>query len=159
MPNYNPSTRAKIADMRLGLRVDKAAVSVGGISTKSLFTVSGGHCIIFGLVGESTTGQAAGANNAKYVSTPSGGGTATDLCTTADIASTEIGGLLHITGSFAAALVATAAGAGGGIMMTNPVVVAPGVIGFNTDADTAGSFKFSVWYSRADDDGGYITAA
>lgn len=157
MPNYSASTRQKIADMRLGLRVDKAAVSVAGATTKNLFTVSVGNCIIFGLIGESTTGQAAGANNAKYISTPTSG-TAVDLCATADIASEEIGGLLHITGAVAGNLVATAAGAGGGIMMTTPLVVAPGVIGFNTDADTAGSFKFSVWYAPAED-GAYITAA
>jgi hypothetical protein len=157
MPSYNLSTRQKIADMRLGLRVDKAAVSVAAISTKDLFNVEVGNCIIFGLVGESTTGQAAGANNAKYISTPDTG-TAVDLCATADIASTEIGGLLHIDGAFASAMIATAAGAGGGIMVTTPFVVAPGVIGFDTDANTAGSFKFSIWYAPAED-GAYIAAA
>ena len=155
--NYNDSTRQMIADMKIGMRVDKAAVSVLAATTKSLFNVEAGNCIILGLVGESTTGQAAGANNAKYISTPDVGG-AVDLCATADIASTEIGGLLHIDGVFANAMIATAAGAGGGIMMTTPVLVAPGIIGFNTDGNTAGSFKFSVWYVPAED-GAYIEAA
>lgn len=155
--NYEVNTQYKIADMRTGIRVEKAAVSVAGISTKSLFTVSGGNCILLGLIGESTTGQAAGANNAKYISTPTTG-SAVDMCATADIASTEAGGLLHITGAVAGNLVATAAGAGGGIMMTTPLCVAPGTIGFNTDADTAGSFKFYVWYVPAED-GAFIVAA
>lgn len=79
-------------------------------------------------------------------------------CATADIASTEVGGLLHITGAVAGNLVATAAGAGGGIMMTTPLCVAPGVIGFDTDANTAGSFKFYAWYVPAED-GAFIVAA
>lgn len=157
-PNFNQSTREELAAMRLGIRVDKAAVSVAGVSTKSLFNVLVGNCVITGLVGESTTGQAAGANNAKYTSNPTAAGTTTDLCATADIASEEIGGLLHITGSLAGAMVATAAGAGGGIMMTTPVIVPVGVIGFATDADTAGSFKFSIWYVPAEE-GAYIEAA
>jgi hypothetical protein len=156
--NLSQNTIEELTAMRLGIRVDKAAISVAGATTKDLFTVNGGRCIITGLIAESTTGQAAGANNAKYIANPTAVGTNVDLCATADIASTEIGGLLHITGVFANAMVATAAGAGGGIMMTTPVVVAVGGIGFNTDADTAGSFKFSIWYVPAED-GAYIAAA
>ena len=155
--NYTDSTRQMVADMKMGMRVDKGAISVLAATTKPLFNVEVGNCVILGLIGESTTGQDAGANNAKYISTPDVG-TAVDLCATADIASTEIGGLLHITGAFAGAMIATAAGAAGGIMMTTPAVVAPGVIGFNTDGNTAGSFKFSIWYIPAED-GAYIEAA
>jgi hypothetical protein len=155
MANYNQSTIKAVGDITKGVRVDKAAVSVAGATTKSLFTVAGGNCIILGLIGESTTGQAAGANNAKYISTPTVG-TAQDLCAVVDIASQEAGGLFTITGVFATAAVKGLAGAG--VMMTNPVVVAPGVIGFNTAGDTAGSYKFSVWYIPAED-GAHITAA
>ena len=157
-PNFNQSTREELAAMRLGIRVDKAATDVSGISTKSLFNVKVGNCVITGLIGESTTGHAAGANNAKYTSNPTAAGTTTDLCATADIASEELGGLMYITGSFAGAMVALATGAGAAVMMTNPILVVPGVIGFSTDADKDNTNKFSVWYAPADD-GAYIEAA
>jgi hypothetical protein len=155
MPSYNLSTRGRVADIVAGLRVDKAAVSVAGASTKSLFTVAGGNCIIVGLVGESTTGQAAGANAAKYISTPTVG-TAVDMCATGDIVSAEIGALYTITGVLATAAVISNGGCGA--MMWAPICVAPGVIGFNTAGNTAGSWKFSIWYVPAED-GAYIAAA
>jgi hypothetical protein len=155
MPNYSASTRTAVSAITQGMRVDKAAISVAAASTKSLFNVVGGNCIILGLIGESTTGQAAGANNAKYISTPTVG-TAQDLCAVVDITGHEAGGLFTITGVFATAAVKGMAGAG--VVQTNPVVVAPGVIGFNTAGNTVGSYKFSVWYIPAED-GAYIEAA
>lgn len=155
MPNYNLSTRARVADIATGLRVDKATVSVLAASTKSLFTVTGGNCIILALIGESTTGQAAGANAAKYISTPTVG-TAVDMCAAGDIVSAEIGALFTITGVLATAAVISNAGCGA--MMWAPIIVAPGTIGFNTAGNTAGSWKFSIWYVPAED-GAYIEAA
>ena len=156
--NLNESDRTAVADNRVGIRVDKAAVSCAGASTKSIFNVKGGNCVIFALVAESTGAVTAGANNAKFTSNPDAAGTTTDLCATADIASEEVGGLMYITGSFAANMVALAAGAGAAVMMTTPVLVVPGVIGFATDADKDNTNKFSVWYAPAED-GAYIEAA
>ena len=156
--NYNESTIQALVSGKLGIRVDKAAISCAGISTKSLFNVIGGNCVIFGLVAESTGAVTAGANNAKFTSNPTAAGTTTDLCATADIASEELGGLMYITGSLAGAMVALAAGAGAAVMMTTPVLVVPGVIGFSTDADKDNTNKFSVWYAPAED-GAYIEAA
>lgn len=155
MANYGSSTRERIADINKGLRVDKAATAIAGISTKALFTVSGGNCIILGLIGEVTTLIETKANNAKYISTPTTG-TAQDLCAVVDITAHEVGGLYTITGVFATAAVKGNAGAG--VMMTTPIVVAPGTIGFNTAADATGAYKWSIWYIPAED-GAYITAA
>ena len=155
MPNYNPSTIARIADVNRGIRVDKAATAIAGISTKSLFTVSGGNCLIIGLIGEVTTVVQTQANNTKYISTPTVG-SAQDLCAVVDNTAHEVGGLLTITGVFATAAVKGNAGAG--VMMTTPVCVAPGTIGLNTAADNTGAYKFSIWYIPLED-GAYITAA
>lgn len=155
MPSYNLSTRGRIADINKGLRVDKAATAVAAISTKSLFTVSGGNCIILGLIGEVTTIIQAQADATKYISTPTVG-TAVDLCGAVDITGHEVGGLLTITGVLATAAVKGNAGAG--VMMGNPIIVAPGVIGLNTAADNTGAYKFSIWYIPAED-GAYITSA
>jgi hypothetical protein len=156
--NLNESVRQELADNVLGIRVDKAAISCAGATTKSIFNVVGGNCVIFGLVAESTGAVTAGANNAKFTLNPTAAGTTTDLCATADIASEELGGLMYITGSFASAMVALAAGAGAAVMMTTPILVVPGVLGFATDADKDNTNKFSVWYAPADD-GAYIEAA
>lgn len=155
MPSYNLSTRGRVADIREGLRVEKAALSVAGISTKPIFNVEGGYCVITGLVGISTTGQAAGANAVKFISTPDTG-TAVDMSAgTGDINGLEAGGMASMTGILANNTAVTNAGAAA--LMYSPVLVAPGAIGFNTAADTAGSFKFIVWYVPAED-GAYIEA-
>ena len=67
MPNYNLSTRQRVADLVTGLRVDKAAISIAAASTKSLFTVAGGNVLVLGLVGEVTVVIQTQANNTKFV--------------------------------------------------------------------------------------------
>jgi hypothetical protein len=156
MPNYNQSTRKAVSAINLGLRVDKAAISLAVISTKDLFTVAGGSCVILGLVGESTTGQAAGANNANFVSTPTVGTAVAMSGAVCDIASAEIGGHISLVGVLATNAAMTNAGAAA--MMTTPILVPEGVIGIATDANTAGSWKFSIWYLPAEE-GAYIVAA
>jgi hypothetical protein len=154
MGNYNQSTRKRIADLITGMRVDKAATAIAAISTKDLFTVVG-NCLILGLIGEVTTLIQTQANNTKYISTPTVG-TAVDLCAVVDITAHEVGGLLTITGVLATAAVKGNAGAG--VMMSNGIVVAPGVIGINTAADSTGAYKFSIWYVPLEE-GAYIEAA
>ena len=153
--NYNQSTRDRVADINAGLRVSKASIAIAAISTKSLFTVIGGNCLIMGLIGEVTTIIESQANASKYISTPTVG-TAVDLCAAVDITAQEVGGLLTITGVLAAAAVRGTAGAG--VMMTTRQVVAPGVIGFNTAADNTGALKFTIWYVPLEA-GAYIEAA
>ena len=155
MPSYNLSTRGRVADLTAGLRVDQVATAIAVISTKDLFTVAGGNCLILGLIGEVTTVIETQANNTKHISTPTVG-TAQDLCAAVDTTAHEVGGLLTITGTFADAAVKGNAGAGA--MMTAGAVVGPGVIGINTAADNTGAYKFSLWYVPLED-GAYVEAA
>jgi len=155
MPSYNNSTRSRIADIAAGLRVDKDAVAITGISTKSLFTVAGGNCLVLGLIGEVTTIVQTQANNTKYISTPTVG-TAVDMCAVVDTTAHEVGGLLTITGVLATAAVKGDAGAG--VHMSNGIVVAPGVIGLDTAASNTGAYEFSIWYVPLKE-GAYIEAA
>lgn len=155
MPSYNLSTRSRIADIRAGLRVDKATIAIAAVSTKSVFTVTGGNILMLGLVGEVTTIIQAQANAVKFVSTPTVG-SATDLCATVDINGLEAGGLLSVAGAAATAL--TKANAGSVLWAITPIVVAPGTIGFNTAADNTGNIKFSIWYVPLED-GAYVSAA
>jgi len=153
--NYSPSTIARVADIRAGLRVDKGATAIAGISTKDLFTVSDGNCLILGLYGEVTTIVQVQANNTKFISTPTVG-SAVDLCAVVDITGHEVGGFLSITGTLATAAAKTNAGAA--VNMTNGVIVAPGTIGINTAADNTGAYKFSILYVPLED-GASIAAA
>ena len=155
MPNYNLSTRQSVADINRGLRVDKGATAIAAVSNKPIFTIVGGNCIILGLIGEVTTIVQAQLDNTKYIATPTVG-SAQDLCANVDITGHEVGGLLTITGVFATAAVKGNAGAG--VMMSAPILVAPGTIGINTSADNTGAYKFSIWYIPAED-GAYIEAA
>jgi len=155
MPNYNLSTRQRIADINGGLRVDKGATAITGISTKDLFTVSGGNCLVIGLIGEVTTIIQNQANNTKFISTPTTG-TAVDMCTVVDIANLEAGGFLSIPGAVGSAAAVTNAGAAN--FATTGIVVAPGTIGINTAASNTGAFKFSIWYIPLED-GASIAAA
>jgi hypothetical protein len=155
-PNFSQSTRRMIGNIAMGIRVDKAAISVAAASTKDVFTVVGGNCIILALWGESTTGQAAGANAVTWISTPTVGSAVNLSGGVTSIASHEAGGIVSLTGVFATATLVTNAGASE--LCYNPFIVAPGVIGFATAGNTAGSYKFSVVYVPAEE-GAYIEAA
>lgn len=155
MPYYTPSEIAENEFVRVGLRVERAATSVLGATTKSIFTVAVGNVAVYGLLAESTTGQAAGANAATWVSTPTVG-TAINLSGgVGDIVSQEAGGFVSLTGTLADATLVTTAGAAQ--LCTTPLVIPPGVIGFATAGNTAGSYKFTIWYVPLED-GAYVQA-
>jgi len=137
----------QLATIRLGRHVAKAAVAITGISTKSLFTVSGGRVLVLALYGEVTVGLQAQANAAKFISTPTTG-TAVDLCTATETNGKEIGALLGITGLDSDALDVNNAGHVPG--MERGVIVPIGTIGFNTAASSTGSIKFDLWYVPLD---------
>ena len=101
MPTYNPSQVAAAEGMRLGIKVEKAAISVLGATTKDVFKVVGGNCIFFGIYGISTTGQGVGANAVTWNMTPTVG-TAINLSGgVGDIVSQEAGGFVSLTGVLA----------------------------------------------------------
>lgn len=155
MPNFNQSTQLMLASIVKGMRVEKSATAIAGISTKDLFTVSGGNCLVLGLFGEVTTVVQTQACNTKFVSTPTTG-SAVDMSGTVDITAHEVGGFLTLNGTLATALAKTNAGAAA--FTPTAVVVAPGTIGINTAADNTGAYKFFIWYIPLED-GASIAAA
>jgi hypothetical protein len=137
-----------------GIMVEKAAVAIAGISTKSLFTVAGGRVIVKTLLGEVTTGLEAKANNCKFNHTPTGG-IAVDLSAAVECNGDVAGTLYGITGLPATAMSVTI---GTAVNSAYDIVLKPGVIGFNTAADATGAIKATVVYVPLDD-GAYIEAA
>jgi hypothetical protein len=159
MPSYSPSTISRIADINLGIRVDKAALAIAGITTKPLFTVTGGRILVRALVGEVTVAIQDQANAMKFVSTPTVGAVA-DMCAAGATQNMAIGGLISLPGTtIATAAHVTTTTAVGAVPACNTagIIVAAGVIGVATAADNTGSMKFSLWYVPLDD-GAYVTA-
>lgn len=143
MPSYNQSTRDAIADIRGGLRVDRATAGLPASTTGSLFTVSGGNILMTLILGEVTTIIEAKANNTKLVANPTTGST-TDLCANLDITGDEVGTFYTISGTAGDAL--QSGSSGSVIAQAVSVVVAPGVIQLTCGATSTGSVAWSIWY-------------
>jgi len=155
MPSYNTSTRQRVADINLGLRVDRATATLPESTAGALFTVAGGTVAITAIIGEVTTVIQTQANNTKLTANPTTG-TSVDLCTVLDITADEVGCLYGITGIVGEALIG--AGAGYAPIPTRPVVVNIGTIDLDCAATNTGSVKWSIWYIPLED-GAYIEAA
>ena len=154
MPHYNQSARQSIADLNLGMRVDKATATLPAGVAGALFNVIGGRVAIMGILGEVTTVIQTQINGTKLTANPTVG-TAVDLCTALDITADEVGCLYGITGNVGDALVG--ANAGYAPLPEQPLVVAEGTIDLDCAATNTGSVKWSVWYVPLDD-GAYIEA-
>lgn len=140
-----------------GERVDKAALAITGISTKPLFTVTGGRVIVTSLVGEVTTAIQAQANAAKIIFNPDATGADTDLCLTLDINGHAVGRLYGVTGDYGAALVSgvlTLPGTAFG----DPFILSEGSVGLNTAASSTGAIAWTLTYVPLDDGAAVVAA-
>jgi hypothetical protein len=148
MGNYNTSTRQMLADIGIGMRVDRAA-STHLAATTPYFTVVG-DVMITGLVGKVTV--ASGANLCSWSVNPTAG-TTEGICADLDIDPALVGDLLGITG-----VVATAMTYGAAVVnIMQPLVVTTGTIDFIAAA-ADGATSWSIFYVPLTD-GAYITAA
>jgi len=118
---FNDSTRQMLANMGVGLRVDRAA-STHLAATTPYFTVSG----VIQLTGlYSIVTVASGANACSWSVNPTAG-TTTSICGDLDIDPALVGDLLGITG-----VVATAMTYGGAVVgMMQPLIITSGTIDF-----------------------------
>jgi len=155
MPTYNQSTRGRVADINLGMRVDRATATLPQTTAAAIFTITGGRVAITQIVGEVTTLIQTQANNTKLTANPTTG-TSVDICANLDISADEAGCLYGISGLNTDALIGINAGALPG--QTRPVVVNVGTIDLACAASNTGSVKWSIFYVPVDD-GAYITAA
>lgn len=136
----NLSSRMKIADIVLGIRVDRAAATHINATTP-YFTVSGGPILLTGLVGTITV--ASGANATNWEATPTAGATV-PLSAALDIDPALVGDLYTITGvgSDAGTYNASATGLA---MMTSNQIIPVGAISF-VAAAADGASSWSLWY-------------
>jgi len=118
---FNQSTRQMLANMGVGIRVDRDAAALAAATTP-YFTVTG-VIQLTGLYGLITV--ASGANLCSWSVNPTAG-TTTSICADLDINPALAGDLLGITG-----VVATAMTYGGAVVgMMQPLLITAGTIDF-----------------------------
>ena len=138
---YNASTRLKIVDIALGIRVDRAVADHAAAVTP-YFTVSGGPVLLTGLLGTVVTACVA-ATNFHWETLPTAGAVA-PLCALLDLDTLVTGTHLTITGVGSVAMTSNATAAGMGMLATK-VVVSVGPLNAEVSAAN-GSTYWSLWY-------------
>lgn len=145
----------QVRSVVFGQRVEKTGLAVTGISTKSIFLITGGPILVTSLVGVVTTAIQAQATLTKLVATPTVGAV-NDLSAAVDIASAAIGALVGVTGLTADATVIST---GGGVSnLRNPIVVNTGAIGLNTAASSTGAMRWIMTYVALDNGASAVAA-
>jgi hypothetical protein len=145
---FNESTRRMLANMGVGLRVDRAAATHIAATTP-FFTVSG----VIQLTGlYSIITVASGANACSWSVNPTAG-TTTSICGNLDIDPALVGDLLGITG-----VVATAMTYGGAVVgMMQPLIITAGTIDFIAAA-ADGASSSHLFYLPLTDGANVVTA-
>jgi hypothetical protein len=154
MPHYNTSARGRIADIGLGIRVDRATATLPQTTAAAIFNVVGGRVMMTGILGEVTTVLGA-VGNMSLEANPTTGTTA-GLCAVLAAGALEAGTLLSISGLKATAMYGV--DAGGSAMQHIPVALPVGTLDLRLSGSSTGSVKWSIWYVPLDD-GAYVTAA
>ena len=154
MPHYNQSARGRLADIGLGIRVDRATATLPQTTAAAIFNIVGGRVAMRAILGEVTTVLGA-VGNMSLEANPTTG-TAAGLCAVVAAGTFEAGTLLSIDGTIATAMLGV--DAGGSAMQSKPVALGVGVIDLRLSASSTGSVKWSIWYVPIDA-GAYVTAA
>jgi hypothetical protein len=161
MPNYEPSTRQTLMDLRLGMRVDRSAALVLQATT-NLFTVVGGRVLLTGLLGEVAVIIANTATTLQIshlrtdVTTP----VATVLsAASASIAQATAGTMFTLPAAVATALVTSTNNSAIYMGLSVPWVLTVGALSLvGSAAPATGTIKWSAWYIPLDD-GAYMATA
>ena len=153
-PSYSVDTQNRIADVQLGLRVDRATAVIA--ASQTLFTVSGGSVLLTGFYGEITVAIDAGnqltlnydadvsANGEAYADTVLGS-------QSADINTYVAGRMLYLPAE-AGALTITAAGGACPIDIAPLQILPAGHFDLtSTGTTTTGKIRWSLWYIPLDE--------
>jgi hypothetical protein len=137
----------------LGTKIEKSAALIAGVSTKDMFTVTGGRVCVTALVGEVITADiGANASNLTVNSDPTVGLTGVIGAAVA-MASAVVGTTFSLTGNPGDAIVKNT---GVALTCTSPVIIPVGAITLATSGTNTGSMKWTIWYYPVDPDG-YVT--
>ena len=162
MPNYNPSTIQRIADLVVGIRSEKGPVlaTAWGVQVKyPLFNVVNGRVILLQLVGEITTVLSNNATLAKYYFTPTAGAQVDLSAISLTIAQLAVGKRILAAGTIGGTT--TFSDIGASMFQTVPYIIGQigvgGALGIEstTASLTSGAAKFSALWVPLDD-GAYL---
>lgn len=165
--NYNPSTIGRIADINLGLRVDKGPVlnTVGlAISVYPLFNIIGGRIIVKNFMAEVTTAFSIDATILQLYYTGTGSVRIDLTAVSLTAASLAVGQRLIAAQTIGGALTFSAANSVAVISTLQSYILGRygvgGVMGIESsvDAQISGAMIYSLWYVPFDD-GAYVEAA
>jgi hypothetical protein len=131
----------------LGKKVEKGSTAIAGISTKPMFTITGGRILLTALHGEVITTNLQGQANALTIDVDPTVGAIGALATGIETNAAAIGTTFSITGNPADAAIKNT---GGAIVCKAPVVIPAGTITYATAADSTGAMKWTIWYAPID---------
>ena len=160
MANYAPSTRARIADLVTGMRVERAAALVTA-ATVDLFTVTGGRVLLTGLLGEISVKIAAVATTLRILSTTTD---TTAVLTymsavSADITGMDPGRMFTLPTAVGTALTISTGSSAADFSTASEWILKTGALQLlGSAAPGTGTIKWSAWYIPVDT-GAYMTAA
>jgi len=161
--SYNPSTRNRIADINLGLRVDRptATIPLAAPTTFTIFTVAAGRVVLLELVGEATS-TLAGATTLLVTHIPTSGASATVALSVAclSIDAKLAGTKFTLPASAGSALTMQTDGAGCIAIDANPIYLL-NIGNLSVIAGTAANTGYIKWTAVyvPFDDGAYMVAA
>jgi len=153
--NYSQSTRKRIADLVIGMRVDKAANASPLVQDTPLFQIIGGKVMVTFLIGEVTTVIQTTATTIRFRFDADVGSDAYLSGGSTDLSAVAVGSQIGITGTAAGEVLVGNALAPA---QAQPIVLSEGYIDVNYGAAATGAIKYSVWYIPLEN-GAYIKAA
>jgi len=159
MPNYNQSTRGRIADINLGLRIDRAAEAIP-VTSDTLFNVVGGRVALLGLVGEVTSAMDATATTLLVVANPTAAGTSTPLCAASgSLANAARGVRVSLPAAAATGMLLSTTHGAAVLSEHPPWVIEEGTIDITVGVGAnAGLMAWTLFYVPVDD-GAYVEVA
>jgi hypothetical protein len=152
MATVNDSQRQVAGLISIGIKVGpKASTAYTAATPQTLFTVTGGKCLVRLFMGTVTTIHASATQNISTATAPTTG-TAVTLSSTVDTNALEAGATLYVEGDGTA----TVKGNGGVVLSsTTPLdtgfIVSPGTITFLPSATQSGATNWELWYQPLDD--------
>jgi len=155
MPHYNQSTRNRIADVGLGIRVDRPTAQIPQTANYDIFTVHG-KVLMTLFLGDCTT-SVGGAYTATLTFTPDTG-TAALLGAATAITDWDEGDICFVTGTIGDNILPAAHASKSDAPFAPVILGGDGVINLAGNASEDGNFAWSVWYVPLET-GAYVEVA
>jgi hypothetical protein len=157
MPSYNLSTRQRIVDIHVGLRVE-ATTNPIVTGSNAVFTIAGGRILLCDLLGQVTADLQAAATLLHWDAAPTFGGAAALSVDSADLTGDLIGTEYLMPAAAGGAMTVPAGGAYLRLFPALGWVITPGTLNLHASASRTGGIKWVLFYLPLDE-GAYVQAA